>query len=111
MVHLCTNNSRKTQDMGISYHRLPRRPLNGRLVARRGTRHRIVVCSSHFEPDYFEPSREICGYKKPKTMRPSAVPTIFAFTNPPKDTSRASSRRQIEARASEVNKYTVDINR
>ena len=29
MVHLCTNISRKTQDMGISYHRLPRRPLKG----------------------------------------------------------------------------------
>ena len=85
MVPLCTNNSRNTQGKGISFHRFPRAPLKGvwlRNDRRENPRKQAncYVCSSHFEPGSFELCRKICGYKKPKTMRPSAVPTIFAFT-------------------------------
>ena len=70
VVPLCTNYSRKPRGMGISYHRLPRGPLKGvwlRNARRENPRKpaNCYVCSSHFEPDCFEPSREICGYKKP----------------------------------------------
>ena len=56
---LCTNGSRKTKEMDISYHRLPNGPLRSvwlRNLHQENPRERAntYVCSAHFTPDCFD---------------------------------------------------------
>lgn len=109
-VPLCTNGSRKTKGTDITYHRLPNGPMKSvwlRNLRRDNPRERgnTYVCSAHFTPDCFEPATEIIpGFKKRKTLKPSATPTIFAF--PTKlingNKTRPSSMKQIQNRAKQV---------
>ena len=50
------------------------------------------VCSAHFTPDCFDPARELCGRKNPRTLTSSAVPTLFVFA---KKESAARSKHSI----------------
>ena len=107
MVPQCSNGWRKTKGTDITYHRLPSGSMKStwlRNIKRDNPRkpEHSFVCSVHFEPECFEPAMEICGRKKPKTLKSSAVPTLFAFTKAKKGTTRPSSQRQIKARESEV---------
>ena len=67
------------------------------------------VCSVHFTWDCFEPTMEIIpGFKKRKMLKPSAVPTIFAFpTKLNENKTRPSSVKQIENRAKKVWKLLI----
>ena len=111
MVPLCTNGWRKTKGTDISYHRLPTGSLKNiwlRNVRRENPRKsgNSFVCSEHFTPDSFEPAIEICGFKKARTLKPSAVPTLFSF--PTRETkARESSLRQIQSRAKNVSRSVV----
>ena len=84
-VPLCTHGSRKTKGTDISYHRFPNRPLRSvwlRNLRRDNPRERTNTygCSAHFTPDHFEPNKELIPrFKKRKMIKPSAVPTVFAF--------------------------------
>lgn len=102
-VHLCTNGSRKAQGTDISYHRLPNWPLKNvwlRNIRRENpcVRFNSYVCSAYLTPDCFEPAKEIIpGFKKWKMLKPSAVPTIFAFPTKLHDNKpRPSTVRQIK---------------
>jgi hypothetical protein len=113
-VPLCTNGSRKTQGTDISYHRLPNGPLKSvwlRNIRRENPRQRsnTFVCSAHFTPDSFEPSVELIpGFKKPKKLKPSAVPTLFAFPSKLNEVkTRPSSERQIRNRARQVCTHSI----
>ena len=108
-VPLCTNGSPKTKGSDISYHRLPNGPLKSvwlRNIRRENPRQRVntFVCSAHFTPDCFQPSVELIPrYKKPKKLKPSAVPTLFAFPTKLKEVKgRPSSERQIKNRERQV---------
>ena len=108
-VPLCTNGSRKTKGTDISYHRLPNGPLRSvwlRNLRREIPRERAntYVCGAHFTPDCFQPNIELIpGFKKRKMLKPSAVPTIFAFPTKAKENkTRSSSLRQIRNRAIKV---------
>lgn len=106
MVPLCTNGWRKTKGTDISYHRLPTGPLKS--IWLRNIRRdnpckpcHSFVCSVHFTADCFEPAIEICGHKKPKSLKPSAVPTLFGFGQR-KNSTRQSSLQQIRNRENKV---------
>jgi hypothetical protein len=102
MVPKCTNGWKKTKGSDITYHRVPSGPTKSiwlRNIRRDNPRklNNSFVCSVHFTPDCFIPATEICGRKKPKMLKPTAIPTLFEYTRkklPP----RSSSLRQIRER-------------
>ena len=115
-VPLCTNGSRKTKGTDISYHRLPNGPLRSvwlRNLRRENPREHAntYVCSAHFAPDCFEPNAEVIpGFKKRKTLKPSAVPTMFAFpTKGNENKTRLSSVKQIRNRTRKVWRFLSHI--
>ena len=67
-------------------------------------RFNTYVCSAHFTPDCFESAKEIIpGFKKRKMLKPSAVPTIFAFPTKLHDNEpRPSAVGQIKNRTKKV---------
>ena len=69
------------------------------------------VCSAHFAPDCFEPTAEVIpGFKKRKTLKPSAVPTMFAFTTKGNENkTRLSSVKQIRNRTRKVWRFLSHI--
>ena len=104
-VPLCTNGSRKTKGMDISYHRLPNGPLGDiwlRNLRRTNPRDRghTYVCCAHFTPDCFEANTGLIpGFKNRKTLKPMAIPTIFSFpTKSNVNKPRLSSVKQIKSR-------------
>ena len=113
MVPTCTNGWRKTKGTDITYHRLPSGPLEDvwmRKIRRKNPRKisNSFVCSVHFTPECFDPATEICGRKKPITLKSSAIPTLFTFAKK-KSTSRSSSLKQIRQRevSTPMTPYTV----
>ena len=105
MVPKCTNGWQKTKGTDITYHRLPSAPLAKvglRNIRRENQRNRSnsFICSVHFTPDCFDAATEICGRKKPRTLKSSTIPTLFAFAqkNDTSCKSRASSLKQIRER-------------
>ncbi len=102
MVLKCKNGWRKTKGSGITYHRVPSGSLKHTWLQNIKQENlckldNSFVCSVHFTPDCFIPAKEICGRIKPKTLKPTAVPTLFEYAKK-KPHPRASSLRQIRER-------------
>lgn len=102
MAPKCTNGWKTTKGTSITYHRVPSGPLKNIWLrnVRRDNPRKIInsfVCSAHFTPDCFIPATEICGRKKPRALKSSAIPTLFEHAKK-KIPPRSSSLRQINER-------------
>ena len=102
MVPLCTNAWRKTKRTDIIYHRLPTGALKAiwlKIICRDNTRNasHAFVCIAHFTPDCFDSAAELCGRKKPRTLKSCTVPTLFVFVKK-ENAAHFRSLRQIRER-------------
>ena len=97
----CTNGSRKTKGIPVSYHRLPKDKKMRKIWLNRIRRDNppqdksCYVCSMHFAPECFEASlMDSFGMKSKTSLKRESVPWIFPFQEPKNERVSSQSRLQ-----------------